>query len=103
MGIWIGVSLMVLGAILIALEFSYLGAKEFNLKLYKAHIITVVIVYTSGIITCILTTELEGVAYVLYTILMLTCGVFVIAMQVKSYKNAVKLKASMDRLNEFLR
>lgn len=103
MGIWIGLSLIVLGGILMALELVYLSTKTFNLKLYKVHVITAAVIYISGVVTCILTTESEGVFYAIYTLIMGACGVFVVAMQTKSYRSAVKLKASMDRLNEFFK
>lgn len=103
MGIWIGLSLIILGCILMALELLYVGAETFNLKLYKVHVTTVAIIYILGVLICIFTVDLEGIVYAIYTFIMGACGGFVIATQVKSYKNAVKLKASMDRINEFLR
>ena len=103
MGIWIGLGLIILGCALMVLELLYLGAKTFNLKLYKAHVTTTAVIYISGVVTCILTTESEGVFYAICTLIMGACGGFVIMTQVKSYKNAVKLKASMDRLNEFFK
>lgn len=76
---------------------------KLNKKLYKIHVITSCVTFVLGVAICVVTTEQEGVPFLIYTVAMIGCAVIVCASQRYSYINALKSQEARDKLDELLK
>ena len=103
MGIWIGVGLIFTAALLIGLQFLHIKAERINRKLYKAHVIVTVLVHTLGTIICVLTTDVQGILLIIYSIIMLGAMLSIWYTQRGAYMSAMDLQDSRDKLDRLMR
>ena len=103
MGIWIGVGLFFVTALLTGLQLLHVKTERINRKLHKAHVIVTVLVHALGTIICVLTVDAQGNWLIIYSIVMLGAMVFLWYTQRGAYMSAMDLQDSRDRLDEMVR
>lgn len=103
MGIWIGVGLIFVTALLIGLQLLHVKAERINRKLYKVHVIVTVLVHTLGTIICVLTVDAQGIWLIIYSIIMLGAMVFLWYTQKEAYMSAMDLQDSRDKLDKMMK